>query len=510
VCGSQGFGLSKVGMGLATITGLVRASWRWTDMLEAQSSGTSLSFDQERRLLAEEWAQEHLAVVSQPHLGLAVRLRKPNVPTGRIEAALTFAVTRHRAFRTRFLAAESLSPQRRSQVIARAFHAGVSVGGLHRMDTGCDVHLTVLEQSVKPGALDTAISREIARPFLLGTAPLMRGTILTDGDDKYLILAADRLVADWPSMSFLLADIDDSLLGGAFAPPRAAHKVPALQPYQLRASAAHWKTTWQDLGVQLLLSDELPFPVPGSWVGPGVIGSSRLVLERRRAEATRQLAAAIGVGLPIITLAAASIALLHAAQRASMALWIDLRRPSVGDVGALSQSFAIEIDLGDSKSFTDAAKSVQASMVLAARHSEVPLDLIWRMTGTCGIPKAAQISFQHVVVRNPDRRVSFGSEAWPAVDSDPSMGLALRSYEDGRDIGMCANYSASRFAPESIDQLLAACDDVLSGALQEAGMSEDSVGRASFSLGSLYQGPADCYLCNRAQARLRHTRRGTA
>jgi len=470
-------------------------------MLDPESAGTILAFDQERRLLSEEWARDQSVRNIQRHLSVAVTLRE-EISIQQIETALNHVVAGHKPLRSTFAAVPGASSLHRSRIVADSYHSGVSIGGLHHVKCQSEAAITVTEATVHPtDSLIDAVHRESETPFDLGSAPMLRGAVLKNESDRLLILTADALVVDWASMSSLLLELRAEVCGHERQPksqPQRAHRPPSVLQY--REALTHWKTEWKELGLRLLDSEDFPYALPESFFGGPLRGTARLVLGQGLSEGLRRLTDRNGRGLTCTILTAYAIALQHATQRTTFSIWTDFRQPA-GGIGPYSHSHAVTLAPAEADCFDEVATSVQSSIEAVRRFQHIPLDLVWRSVEKCPVPKTGQVSFQHVELRGDKTVGDIGSDAWPLSDTDPRMSLLLRSYDNGLNIGLCANYAAPRFRAESIRALLAAAHDVLALAVdQNDGLASTSVP----SMRSTSGAPERCYLCSRARARGQH------
>jgi hypothetical protein len=85
--------------------------------------GATPSFDQERRLLNEEWTRKRTGKYAQPHLVMAFSL-SPSVQTMDIKRALDLVVSQSVSLRVAFVPVAVVPPEEHERQAAKAYHCG--------------------------------------------------------------------------------------------------------------------------------------------------------------------------------------------------------------------------------------------------------------------------------------------------------------------------------------------------------------------------------------------------
>src|ERR1700733_9958402 len=216
-------------------------------LVEALTRSHDLSYDQERRVLLEEWTVLQSVPFVQPHLVLGVPLAAAIRPSA-IDDTLKEIITRHAALRRTFAATGQIQTFERHKRVGDAALSRVSVSGLHRSQVSGSVSAETNELARwgpsgadELGGLGDVIWAEGSRPFDTATGPLVRASILRAdrGDGQLLLISADRLVADWDTVAKIA-----SLLACKGAMARfagAAFPAPKTSVTPLASATLHWR-----------------------------------------------------------------------------------------------------------------------------------------------------------------------------------------------------------------------------------------------------------------------------
>jgi hypothetical protein len=491
--------------------------------------GTTPSCDQERRLLTEEWTGQRSVIYQQPHLVMAFGLA-PFVSARAVQQALDSVVSRHRALRTLFGPVTAVAANKREQDLGRAYQSGVSVGGFYERKTVSRVSVPLTERRVEvaecspfTGAVCDLIADEANKPFATDRPPLMRAVIVEGAaDQSLLVVVADRLVADWASMALLRSELERPY-GDSSVVVHEIPLVPVSRKDRRRLTRggmramAYWRDRWSDSN--LLTCDDLPFALPHSELGVASFESRAITVPAQVTVALRHVAVSHGEALDIVLLSAVVAMLHHATHKMTLSIWTDFRsvaRPELrSEMGPFSNSHIVTIELAKARSIWDIVRRVRQALSDVGSHHEIPLDMLWRATSTCSLPRMGQVSFQHLAfMPAPQKGRPLITRAWPFLETDQSMTLQFRSCDDGVDVSICAAFLKSRLRTESVDGLLADVLDVLLaiGSAADHGRPRSPVEktdrgtRSSLVDVTLVTGtPADCYLCTcRERRRQQH------
>jgi hypothetical protein len=477
---------------------------------------SDLTPDQERRLLTEEFALSHSFDFLQSHLVITVDVAA-TTSDGEIQSRFDRTLSRHPALQSTFEAVHGAQLTGRDHSIVQAFHSGVSVTGLHRLQRVPRASSPVTKVRLSPeqlspccASLIALVLKESPRPFALDAEPLIRATIV-DGDPRLrlVVLTADRLVADWPSMAIICGELADSHLS---AP---AKEIPWRPPRTQRSGALgrryaqairNWAQLWASDPPEPVASDDLLFALPDDYERSLLFGIKVLDLPSQLVAALRRAAKQMGITVKDVLLGATVAVIQHATQRSTVSLWTEFRFGEVGAVGALSHLHVLTARLTSATSPWDAVTTARDAAAKADEDSQVPLDLVWRARQECLLPRNGYISFQHVDARRGNEGTNGSLCIWPLLDSIPNLELQVRSCDDGVGIVVYLNYRRYKFSDGSASTILADLHDTL------VALARSVPSRGSAATVTNSQRPDDgiydirassdnCHLCARRRAR---------
>jgi hypothetical protein len=286
-----------------------RVTTEWASRQAA--GGRYLSFDQERRLLTEEWARRHSYPYLQSHLVAAFALSR-NVEISAVQRALDLIVSRHSALRAVFEPVTTLSAAERERLLGQAFHSSVSTSGLHNLTFLERASAKLTERRVAAicsspltGPLLEVVLAEAVEPFALTAPPLARALILEDvTGHKLLVITADRLVVDWWSMALIRLELERSrwtqVAESSDDPGAAGWRLRRLLKRRSRASTLYWWDHWSKLNLVPLACDDFAFALPGTNVLAPSFGWQVISLSPQVVTRLREVAGAIGETLDLL------------------------------------------------------------------------------------------------------------------------------------------------------------------------------------------------------------------
>ena len=431
----------------------------------------SVSFDQEKRLLAEEWATRHFFSYDQAHLVVALTCSGA-VTADVLRESLDATLARHRSLRVVFHQNGSVAGRARESVLHSVRASGVSTPGLYHQRTAGVATVPVVDRKIAmasfedPDDLRKVIPDSI-KPFDLTSSPLLLATLFADGRvTRVLTVAADRLVADWHSMGLVSSEIDSAQaraeLGHSSTFTRPTRRARAVLKRECADTIGYWWSQWSR--AMPLSIDDFPDALPDPAVrGPWHLAS--VALPSALVAVLNDLATKLDGGLEFLILCGVLVALHHRTQRTVLSVWMEFRQSSASAnmIGPFSTSPLITVDLAYVKSTADLAREVAKVIGDARRHQDVPLEVVWRAMNKSRIHRASspgQISFRHVTfARRTNLAASMFTEARPLIETDRRMGLQIQSYEDDGKMGIVAAFDAARLPTERVSALL---DDVTS------------------------------------------------
>lgn len=332
----------------------------------------------------------HQGLSDQPALynvPMAVRLRGDlRVPA--LRSALAAVVDRHEILRTSFVESGGQLHQRIAPAVSIDWTESAVVEG------PADQRWAVVEEDAR---------REIARPFDLGTAPLLRARLWQlDDTDHVLLVVAHHLVSDGWSAGVLWRDLDTYYRGRTGQP---APELPALTlqyadfaQWQLArldhgdasGHGPYWRTQLDGVPADLDLPTDDPGPngasgpdgarVPGG-ARPGGPGASRgCSLPAELADTLRGLARTERCSL-VGVLLTGFVALVHRLARADdvvVAVPVTTRQHDSVEslIGYFVNLVPVRVAVEPSLPFRELLGRTMTALTGALAHRELPVDLL--------------------------------------------------------------------------------------------------------------------------------------
>ena len=484
----------------------------------------SLSFDQEKRLVEEEWAGRRSFVYEQQHLAVAFALRAGfNAETA--SARLNRLIARQSALRMTFHRSAAPEPTSRERILHAARVSGIWTSGLHyhRSSPTASISLQTvsLDHLPTPEGVVAVLAEDIFGPFNTETGPLLRAALIVDRADRHLLLLTlDRLASDWSSVAVIRSELEEqteSATGGGGRSRR--QRVPRIDPDSALASAHYWSNVWSQTAP--LTTTDLPFSLPDVVVKRR-FGCRTRLLPAEAVEALRRASAVDGHRVSTLLLSAVVCVLHHATRKRHLAIWSEFRAseitPQSSMVGAFSTAHILAFNLTHVVSAQTLITEVERAVSATHEHQNIPLDLVWRLQGRSFLHRQSRpshLSFQHLVFESP-RVDSVILETWPLLATDRRRGLQFISFEERDRIGLVATYDTSTLRESAIDDLL---DDVallaadlahtsLGGPPGELGYGDSDAGRQTAGTTSVVASvfgnhSSGCLLCNRTSNTIR-------
>ncbi|MEU5552797.1 amino acid adenylation domain-containing protein [Micromonospora sp. NPDC047793] len=331
------------------------------------SDGMPLSYAQERLYFLWQYAPESPAY----NMPVAVRLHGA-LDVDALAGALGDVVARHEILRTHYVATDD--------------------GPVQVVDAPYRVELPVVTVT---GLADDLITRvlhdEWARPFDLGSGPVLRGFLLRVGEhDHVLLVVLHHIAYDGWSHQVVWREVTECYRA------RRAGCAPDLDPVTLHyADFAWWQRERRDSGRyeealdywQGQLADlpvlRLPLDRPRPATPSFAADRVRLEVPAETVRRLRDLSAARGVTPFMVLLAAFQVLLARVSGQRDIAVGTPVTgrdHPELADVvGFLVNSVVVRTELGDSPhgpTFAELLERVRGTVLGALSHAEVPFDQV--------------------------------------------------------------------------------------------------------------------------------------
>jgi amino acid adenylation domain-containing protein len=452
----------------------------------------------DRDQLPLSFGQEQLWVIDQLAPGqatynvpVALRLTGP-VDFAALSTALAGLTARHESLRTRLVTGEAGQPV---QVIDPPWAP--------RAELLADL------SSLRPGQREIRLREMVAtqslQPFDLATGPLLRVSLIRLGiDDHLLLFIVQHVIFDGWSAGVLRGDLAALYLAAATGTPSGLAELPLqFADYAIwererlsGAAVAELESYWRDVLAGLptvrFPADRIR-PVPqehGGGLAERLLGranaagpqdmaqpaapSSRELLDRLRSLAREQ-----GTTLFVVLMAGLA-ALLHryTGQDDLVVGTVSASRsrPELAPlIGYLVNTLPIRVDLSGDLTFTDLLARVQATVIGAYAHQELPFSQIVSALRVPRDPGRTPV-FQ-IVLSYADRdRTAVRAAGVDFALSDIVVGTYAAKFDldfsaEARDEGLWieCSYLTSLFDADTIERLLEHFETLLAGAAAEPG-----------------------------------------
>ncbi|MEV0493748.1 amino acid adenylation domain-containing protein [Streptomyces atratus] len=341
-------------------------------------------------------------------------------------------------------------------------------------DSG-ELELTVVECGHLHGPDGEAGIRELARqefarPFDLGSGPLMRMKFLRlAADEHVLLLTMHHIVADLWSTSVLfgeLATLYQSYLGGSEPElPELPVQYADYAAWQRKKLAGpgfadeveHWKKTLQGAAPILELPTDRPRPAVLSTAG----GSRPFELSASVMNEVRELSRRTGV-TPFMTLLAAYVVLLHRYSRQEdVVVGVPVANRGQSQVerliGYFVNTLAIRNDVSGNPTFSELLGRVRQAALDAFAHQEVPFErLVEELAPERDLSRSPIFQVSFVFQNIPVPQIDVGGlrfELMEVASSTARFDLELQVFEQGDALGGWFEYNKELFDAATIDRM---------------------------------------------------------
>ncbi|AKH85663.1 CDA peptide synthetase I [Streptomyces sp. CNQ-509] len=312
--------------------------------------------------------------------------------------------------------------------------------------------------------------QEFARPFDLGTGPLMRMRFLRlSADEHILLLTMHHIVADLWSTSVLFGELvalyQGYLTGTEAKLPDlpvqyadyAAWQRKKLAGSGMAADLAYWKGELQGAAPILELPTDRPRPAVLGTAG----GSRPFHLSAAVMNGVRELSRSAGV-TPFMTLLAAYVVLLHRYSRQEdVVVGVPVANRGQSEVerliGYFVNTLAIRSDVSGNPSFTELLGRVRGAALGAFAHQEVPFErLVEELQPERDLSRSPvfQVSFVFQNIPMPEFEAGgLRLELMEVPGSTARFDLELQVFEQGDALSGWFEYNTELFDAATIDRM---------------------------------------------------------
>lgn len=454
----------------------------------SRSAVTELGFDQERRLLIEEYATIHHFDFLQTHLVLALPV-PDSVGIGALRTRLKGFVSRHGLLTTSFGKRPRADTVERDVLVADLFHSGVAPVGLYEARSASaqsvpieECHVQALHKDQFGPDVTEAIRHASCQAFDLVAPPLLRALILKGRTSQsLLVLIGDRLIFDWQRLAHVASWVREGACGcalTAYDAPIATRQDARLQKRLVLNAIRFWHEQWSEQLGAPLTSTDLPYSPPPTLLGPSTaFGHQSVIIDAELAAALRGRARTLGTSLEVL-IAGSVVAMLYSETRRShLAIWMELSPGATDCSWRLtnpSHMHVVGVDLASARTVLDIIRTVALAHSAAVPHSGIPLDAVWTAAKRSWLTKAPSVSFVHLGPLTDQRPEPAGAD-WPLplFETGPTPPLQVYSWDHGFGIWLGLGYRAERVRDNVAGRML----QVIHRCLSVLGRTDDEQAR---------------------------------
>lgn len=437
------------------------------EWLGGVSSARALTSDQERRIVAEGWAQLRCIAFNQPHLVVAISLTSLT-DVDALSKTFCALLLEEPSLRTTFHSQLSSPEEHRDAFLGLVTEPWRDVGKYYyRRDSEQaaldvrEVYVDTQECSPFDEGLFKVIRSEAAKPFQINDAPLMRAVLLTNAAGaQILVIVVDRLIGDWRSVNIIQANVSGQR--SASAPSRAhaaASQCTRVSDKEYLRCMSFWTKRWT------MSSPLSQYDMPDAFPDHLIQGPFACLAATLEADVERRLrdwCKSSGVSGETILFSAFVSALHQATRRVCLTLWSEFRPLWLADcgweVGPLSHKHIVTVDTTGTHSLSQFIDEVRRSVECSRQHASVPVELVWRALTQSRL-KSPEVGSQVCCVyirvattdgrdRRPDAKV------WPMLDTDILFGLQCLLVEDQESSRIVMSYDKGRYSRRMIQELM--------------------------------------------------------
>ena len=379
--------------------------------------------------------------------------------TNALQAALNDLIARHETLRTQFIAAGSTA----EQII-------LPTATIELEQRDCS--------SLDAGALQTIIDELVQDGFDLTRAPLLRATLLTEGDSRHtLVLVTHHIVSDGWSLGILMGELGEFYTAHAAGTAAQLTPLPVqyadysvwqrhwLEGEELERQVAYWRTELQDAPPVLDLPTDRPRPAEQTFNGAGLLR----MLPAELGAGLNELASQQSSTLYMVALAAFNILLGRYAGADEVVVGSPIagRRLSEleGLIGFFSNTLAIPGNLAGDPSFAELVQRTRTATLGAYDHQDLPFEkLVEELQPERDMSHAPIFQVMLVLQNNPGDPARFGDLQVDFPNFE--MGIAkfdllmeIAETRDGFRTGL--QYNTDLFDAATIERMLAHYETLL-------------------------------------------------
>jgi amino acid adenylation domain-containing protein/non-ribosomal peptide synthase protein (TIGR01720 family) len=321
-----------------------------------------LSFAQQRLWFMDQYEQQQNVAYNEP---MAFRLHG-KLDVSNLQQAFDNLIIRHESLRTIF----------------------VDEGGVPLQKVLAPYHLEIQSENLNEQDLDTALSQEVAKPFILNTGPLLRVRLFElAGDDHVLLINQHHIICDGWSAWILLNELNEEYAAVQ------ENRAPQLQEMRVQyADYASWQRKWMQgdfLDKQidywkdklanfetLDLSTDNPRPAVQTYNGKHYYFS----INRETATRLKQLSLSTQSSLFMVLLASFDVLLRRYTGQEEIIVGSPIANRNnqliEQTIGFFVNTLALSNTLGDNPPFTTLLERVKRTCLDAYAHQDVPFEQV--------------------------------------------------------------------------------------------------------------------------------------
>jgi hypothetical protein len=453
------------------------------------NSRLPVSWNQEKRLLVEEWAQIHSVRLAAFNVPSTFRLTG-DLDTAALEDGLNRIIQRHSILRSVFFPAPDVSLDDRATRLRRFAQTGIVEPGLFEQAVRHDAILPFHVRTIDTDALSTTtkesrlrdiVEEELEGPFDHDVPPMMRAVLVNMAPKEHLLLLVmDHLVSDLWSLRILRRELRllyaHSLQGGTNPLPElplqfsdfAAWQQEQLHTHYFDRAVDYWRKQWETYESAQLNYGDFPLALPKPADATMAVAVELVELDSEESQKIRTFARRASVTLHTLFITVFTVLLQRYSGKDRIAVWTNFaNRPGQDTqnvIGWFTNSHIIGVSLTPDQSALHLLGQVRGVVLEAHEHQEIPTALLWRILGGCPRNSDANIAFD-IFAKDDSAPLSHGvtisGSKLPPIGTKGPIDLHVRVLEGSGGITLFAAYSLDRFRGGPIREMLEALRDLV-------------------------------------------------
>jgi len=456
----------------------------WVAINPAQrSTDLEVSFNQERRLLFEEWIRGLSGPTTKRFLpyNIPAAFRLTGALDSRaLELALREVIRRHAALRATFSPALQTNPTERRAALEKHARTGVPPSGFYKQSAH-----ELCEFAIRNEALDNLddeksraiIDAEMEASFDYQRTPLLKALLLRqDAETSLLLLTIHHLAADLWSLSILRQEL--SAIYAHFADnepyrlPNLSIQYPDFCEWQQKEyplsgefdlSFDYWRKQWSEYAGNEPKLEDIHFALPKREGFAAATDRQVIALRPDELNRAEEIARRFKTTCHGVFLTALAV-LLHAyTAKRHIVIWqffANRIRPETQHlIGWFANPHAIGLKIDPDGMAADLLQEAKKLLLGSMTHQELPIPLLWRTLGQRLCHEGPRIIYESIRDLDTNDAPPLGglsvNHAVLPTDLRGGINLRARLLQGENKSSLSIEYPKERFRAEDIQTMLA-------------------------------------------------------